>query len=56
MSLISSCGQDLFALLHVDDIEASASPRRDTDYDIEDEFFTVLNAKYPGIVVQQGPQ
>jgi hypothetical protein len=53
---VSNCGQTLFVSLHVDDIETSASPRRDTAYDIEDEFFAVLNSKYPGIVIQQGPK
>jgi hypothetical protein len=46
---MSNCGQTLFTTPQVDDIEAFAPPRRDTAYDIEDEFFEVLNSKYPGI-------
>jgi hypothetical protein len=53
---MSNCDQTLFASLNVDDIEASASRRRDTAYDIEDEFFAALNSKYPGTAVQQGPK
>jgi hypothetical protein len=49
-------GQDLFASIHVDDFKTSASPCRSSAYDIKDELFSVLNAKYSGIVVQRGPK